>query len=91
MKSGPDNCRVEGQSALFYLDNYFNFLQATHKEDPLPIEGPVGISHIYNNHLKDYASRFTNFVVQHIREVCHERTPRESGHAAREVEEVESS
>ena len=49
------------------LDSHFNFLQAIHEEDPL-IDGPVGTSQVHNNHLKDHAGRFTNSIVQHIRE-----------------------
>ncbi|KAF9645403.1 hypothetical protein BDM02DRAFT_3120303 [Thelephora ganbajun] len=51
------------------LDNHFNFLQAAHEEDPLLTDGPVGISQVYNGHLKGYAGRFTNAVVQRIREM----------------------
>ncbi|KAF9784070.1 peptidase S8/S53 domain-containing protein [Thelephora terrestris] len=51
------------------VDNHFNFLQAAHEEDPLLIDGPVGISQVYNGHLKGYAGRFTDAVVQRIREM----------------------
>jgi len=51
------------------LDNHFNFLQAAHEEDPLLVEGSVGISQVYNGHLKGYAGRFTDSVVQRIREM----------------------
>jgi len=40
-------------------DNRFNFLQAAQEEDPLLANGPVGISQVYNGHLKGYAGRFT--------------------------------
>ena len=51
------------------LDNHFNLLQAAHEEDPLPADGPVGISQVYNGHLKGYAGRFTESVIQRIREM----------------------
>ena len=51
------------------LDNHFNFLQAAHEEDPLSADGPVGISQVYNGHLKGYAGRFTESVIQRIREM----------------------
>ena len=51
------------------VDNHFNFLQAIHQEDPLIADGPVGISHVYNSYLKGYAGRFTDAVVQRIREM----------------------
>jgi hypothetical protein len=49
------------------LDNRFNFLQAAHKERPLPVHGPVGISHACHDHFEGYACRFTHSVVQRIR------------------------
>ena len=45
------------------LDNHFNFLQATHEEDPPLAQGPTGISQVYDRHLKGYAGRFTDAVV----------------------------
>jgi len=51
------------------LDNHFNFLQAAHEEDPLPADGPTGISQVYNGHLKGYAGRFTDTVIRRIREM----------------------
>jgi len=51
------------------MDNHFNFLQAAHEEDPLLADGPVGISQVYNGHLKGYAGRFTDAVIQRIREM----------------------
>ena len=54
---------------LPWTTNYFNFLWAAHEGDPLPVEGPVGISHPYNGHLNGYAGHFTDSVVQRIREV----------------------
>ena len=40
---------------FFGMNNHFNFLQATHEEDPLLVEGPVGISQVYNDHIKGCA------------------------------------
>ena len=51
------------------MDNHFNFLQGAHEEDPLLADGPVGISQVYNGHLKGYAGRFTDAVIQRIREM----------------------
>ena len=51
------------------MDNHFNFLQVAHEEDPLVADGPVGISQVYNGHLKGYAGRFTDSVIQRIREM----------------------
>ena len=51
------------------VDNHFNFLQSAHDEDPLLADGPVGISQVYNGHLKGYAGRFTDSVIQRIREM----------------------
>ena len=51
------------------LDNHLNFLQAAHEEDPLLAEGPIGISQVYNGLLKGYAGRFTESVIQRIREM----------------------
>ena len=51
------------------MDNHFNFLQSAHEEDPLLADGPVGISQVYNGHLKGYAGHFTDAVIQRIREM----------------------
>ena len=51
------------------VDNHFNFLQAAHEEDPLLADGPAGISQVYNGNLKGYAGRFTDAVIQRIREM----------------------
>jgi cerevisin len=51
------------------IDNHFNFLQVAHEEDPLLAAGPVGVSQVYNGHLKGYAGRFTDSVIQRIREM----------------------
>ena len=51
------------------LDNHFNFLQAAHEEGPLLADSPVGISQVYNGHLKGYAGRFTDAVIQRIKEM----------------------
>jgi len=49
----------------------FHTLQAehAHEEDPLPAGGPTGISQVYNGHMKGYAGRFTDAVIQRIREM----------------------
>ena len=51
------------------VGNHFNFLQAVDGEDPLIADGPVGISHVYNSYLTGYAGRFTDGVIQRIREM----------------------
>ena len=51
------------------VDNHFNFLQVVHEEDPLLADGPVGVSQVYDGHLKGYAGRFTDAVIQRIREM----------------------
>ena len=51
------------------IDSHFNFLQIAHEEDPLLTDGPVGISQIYDGHLKGYAGHFTEVVIQRIREM----------------------
>ena len=50
------------------LDSHFDFLQAIHEADPLLADGNVGISQVYDGLLKGYAGRFTDAVVQRIRE-----------------------
>jgi len=54
---------------VYAVDNHFNFLQTVHQEDPLIAQGPVGISQVYSSYLKGYAGRFTNAVIQRIREM----------------------
>ena len=49
------------------MGNHFNFLQAAHSEDPLLDDGS-GIRHVYDSHIKGYAGRFTDVVLQKIRE-----------------------
>ena len=49
------------------VGNHFNFLQAAHSEDPLLDDGS-GIRHVYDSHIKGYAGRFTDVVLQKIRE-----------------------
>ena len=51
------------------MDNHLNFLQVAYEEDPLLADGPVGVSQIYDGHLKGYAGRFTDAVIQRIREM----------------------
>ena len=46
------------------LDSHFNFLQAVHEEDPLLADSPVDIGKVHNGHLKGYAGRFTDAVIQ---------------------------
>ena len=51
------------------MGNHFNFLQAAHEEDTLLADGPIGISQVYNGHLKCYAGRFTDTIIRRIREI----------------------
>ena len=55
--------------STFATDNHFNLLQAINEEDPLIVDVPTGISQVYNSYLKGYAGRFTDAVVQRIREM----------------------
>lgn len=43
-----------------------NFLLAAHTADPL-VGDESGISHVYDDHIKGYAGRFTDSVVEQIR------------------------
>jgi cerevisin len=49
------------------VGNHYNFLQAAHSEDPL-LGDESGIRHVYDSHIKGYAGRFTDTVLQRIRE-----------------------
>ena len=51
------------------LDNHSNFLQAAHEEGPLLADGLICINQVYNGHLKGYAGRFTDAVIQRIGEM----------------------
>ena len=51
------------------VDNHLNVLQAIHEDDPLIADGSVGISQVYNSYLTGYSGRFTDAVVQRIREM----------------------
>ncbi|KAI0302284.1 peptidase S8/S53 domain-containing protein [Multifurca ochricompacta] len=53
---------------LAALDNHYNFLQAAHAEDPL-LHDESGIRHVFNSHIKGYAGKFTDNVLQRIREM----------------------
>ncbi|KAI0308580.1 hypothetical protein OF83DRAFT_1180632 [Amylostereum chailletii] len=48
------------------LDNHYNFLQAAHAEDPL-LDDNSGLRHVYDGHVRGYAGRFTDGVLQRIR------------------------
>ncbi len=49
------------------VGNHYNFLQAVHSEDPL-LGDDSGIRHVYDSHIKGYTGRFTDTVLQRIRE-----------------------
>ncbi|KAI0001035.1 peptidase S8/S53 domain-containing protein [Russula vinacea] len=53
---------------LAALDNHYNFLQAAHAEDP-HLDENSGIRHIFDSHIKGYAGKFTDRVLQRIREM----------------------
>jgi cerevisin len=53
---------------LAALDNHYNFLQAAHAEDP-HLDDNSGIRHIFDSHIKGYAGKFTDRVLQKIREM----------------------
>ncbi|KIY46221.1 serine-type endopeptidase [Fistulina hepatica ATCC 64428] len=48
------------------IENHFNFLETAHNADPL-ISDLSGIQQIYDGHIKGYAGRFTEGVVQQLR------------------------
>ncbi|PPQ80091.1 hypothetical protein CVT26_012148 [Gymnopilus dilepis] len=48
------------------VENHMNFLLAAHTADPL-VGDESGISHVYDDHIKGYAGRFTDSVVEQIR------------------------
>ena len=49
------------------MENHINFLMAAHNADPLVGDDMAGISQIYEGHVKGYAGRFTNNVLDQIR------------------------
>jgi len=53
---------------LAALDNHYNFLEAAHAEDP-HLDGNGGIRHVFDSHIKGYAGKFTDRVLQRIREM----------------------
>jgi cerevisin len=57
----------EGLS-LAALDNHYDLLQAAHAEDP-HLDDKSGIRHVFDSHIKGYAGRFTDQVLQRIREM----------------------
>ncbi|KAI0294908.1 peptidase S8/S53 domain-containing protein [Multifurca ochricompacta] len=50
------------------MNNHFNFLQSAHSEDPL-LERDNGIRHVFDSHIKGYAGKFTENVIDKIREM----------------------
>jgi cerevisin len=53
---------------LVALANHYNFVHAAHSEDP-HFDDDSGIRHIFDSHIKGYAGKFTNQVLQRIREM----------------------
>ncbi|KAI0250070.1 peptidase S8/S53 domain-containing protein [Lactifluus subvellereus] len=53
---------------LAAIDNHYNFLHAAHAEDPL-LEDGSGIHHVFDSHIKGYAGKFSDRVLQRIREM----------------------
>jgi len=53
---------------LAALDNHYNFLHAAHAEDP-HLDEDSGIRHIFDSHIKGYTGKFTDQVLQRIREM----------------------
>ena len=48
------------------MANHMNFLQNVHAVDP-DADAFAGLTHVYDAHVKGYAGRFSDFVVDHIR------------------------
>ncbi|KAI0292351.1 peptidase S8/S53 domain-containing protein [Multifurca ochricompacta] len=48
------------------MDNHLNFLQSAHSEDPL-LERDNGLRHVFDSHIKGYAGKFTENVIERIR------------------------
>ena len=57
----------EGLS-LAALDNHYNFLEVAHAEDP-HLDDNSGIRHVFDSHIKGYTGKFTDRVLQSIREM----------------------
>jgi cerevisin len=53
---------------LAALDNHYNFIQAAHAEYP-HLDGDSGIRHVFDRHIKGYTGKFTDRVLQRIREM----------------------
>jgi len=53
---------------LAALDNHYNFVHAAHAEDP-HFDDDSGIHHIFDHQIKGYAGKFTDKVLQSIREM----------------------
>jgi cerevisin len=53
---------------LAALDNHYNFVHAAHAEDP-HFGDDSGIRHRFDSHIKGYAGKFTDQVLQRIREM----------------------
>jgi len=53
---------------LAALDNHYNFVHAAHAEDP-HFDFDSGIRHKFDSHIKGYAGKFTDQVLQRIREM----------------------
>ncbi|KAI0295287.1 peptidase S8/S53 domain-containing protein [Russula brevipes] len=53
---------------LAALDNHYNFLRFAHAEDP-HLDDDSGIRHVFNSHIKGYTGKFTDRVIQRIREM----------------------
>ena len=53
---------------LAALDNHYNFVHAAHAEDP-HVDDESGIRHIFDSHIRGYTGKFTDQVLQRIREM----------------------
>ncbi|KAI0292817.1 peptidase S8/S53 domain-containing protein [Russula brevipes] len=53
---------------LAVLDNHYNFLRSAHAEDP-HLDDDSGIRHVFNSYIKGYTGKFTDRVIQRIREM----------------------
>ena len=53
---------------LAALDNHYNFIQSAHAEDP-HLDDDSGIRHVFDSHIKGYTGKFTDRVLQRIREM----------------------
>jgi cerevisin len=50
------------------LDNHYSFVHAAHAEDP-HFDDDSGIRHIFDTYIKGYSGKFTDQVLQRIREM----------------------